>query len=163
MLRCIFPHLGLATGKKHIGQLFPVLMDSIPKQSLHDFVTFNCIMTGSDILRLRGHDHQAYTPPVSSAPTSRTRVRWFAAFEVRDYLIQRSRFIYTRSGLCGPRYSPISVVVCRRSRSIQTYGKPLACKPQTQTWRTAGESESVWLTLSKMAIPQRHPTSIPGI
>src|SRR5689334_845941 len=48
-----FPKWGLATGKKQIGQLFTDfggLIESI----LHDYATFNWILTGSDTFACEG-------------------------------------------------------------------------------------------------------------
>ena len=44
-----FPKWGLATGKKQIGQLFSDFGGGI-KSILHDYATFNFIMTGTDHL-----------------------------------------------------------------------------------------------------------------
>src|SRR5262245_12249597 len=48
-----FPKWGLANGKKQIGQLFTDFGGNI-KSILHDYATFNWIMTGSDVFAVEG-------------------------------------------------------------------------------------------------------------
>ena len=48
-----FPKWGLATGKKQIGQLFTDFGGGI-KHILHDYATFNWIMTGTDAFAVEG-------------------------------------------------------------------------------------------------------------
>jgi hypothetical protein len=103
-----FPKWGLATGKKQIGQLFADfggLIESI----LHDYATFNWIMTGSDIFACEGtsagiHRDGAWRAGVTHGG------RWCDVFEVRDFLIQRC-FIYLDpdyAGLDTQRYPWLS-------------------------------------------------------
>ena len=103
-----FPKWGLATGKKQIGQLFADfggLIESI----LHDYATFNWIMTGSDIFACEGtsagvHRDSAWRAGVTHGG------RWCDVFEVRDFLIQRC-FIYLDpdyAGLDTQRYPWLS-------------------------------------------------------
>jgi hypothetical protein len=86
-----FPKWGLATGKKQIGQLFADFGGRI-HHILHDYATFNWIMTGTDLFAVEGtsageHAEGAWRAGVSHAG------RWCDVFEVRDFLIQRC-FIY---------------------------------------------------------------------
>ena len=48
-----FPKWGLATGKKQIGQLFTDFGGGI-RHILHDYATFNWIMTGTDVFAVEG-------------------------------------------------------------------------------------------------------------
>src|SRR5213076_1773936 len=93
-----FPKWGLATGKKQIGQLFTDFGGLI-QSILHDYATFNWIMTGTDVFACEG---------------TRAGVthggRWCDVFEVRDFLIQRC-FIYLDpdyAGLDTERYPWLS-------------------------------------------------------
>ena len=52
-----FPKWGLATGKKQIGQLFTDVGATI-KAILHDYATFNLIMTGHRRVRRRGDERR---------------------------------------------------------------------------------------------------------
>jgi hypothetical protein len=103
-----FPKWGLATGKKQIGQLFMDFGGEI-KQILHDYATFNWIMTGTDTFAVEGtsfgeHKAGAWRAGVSHAG------RWCDVFEIRDFLIQRC-FIYLDpdyAGLDTARYHWLS-------------------------------------------------------
>ena len=103
-----FPKWGLATGKKQIGHLFTDfggLIESI----LHDYATFNWIMTGTDTFACEGtsagvHRDGAWRAGVTHAG------RWCDVFEIRDFLIQRC-FIYLDpdyAGLDTKRYPWLS-------------------------------------------------------
>jgi hypothetical protein len=86
-----FPKWGLANGKPQIGQLFTDFGGNI-KSILHDYATFNFIMTGTDVFAVEGtsagvHKEGPWRAGVSHAG------RWCDVFEVRDFLIQRC-FIY---------------------------------------------------------------------
>ena len=48
-----FPKWGLATGKQQIGQLFTDFGGGIT-HILHDYATFNFIMTGTDVFAVEG-------------------------------------------------------------------------------------------------------------
>src|SRR5262249_748057 len=49
----VLPKWGVATGKKQIGQLFTDFGGQI-KNILHDYATFNWIMTGTDTFAVEG-------------------------------------------------------------------------------------------------------------
>ena len=77
--------------EEKIGQLFMDFGGEI-KQILHDYATFNWIMTGTDTFAVEGtsfgeHKAGAWRAGVSHAG------RWCDVFEIRDFLIQRC-FIY---------------------------------------------------------------------
>ena len=52
-----FPKWGLATGKKQIQQLFTDFGGGI-RHILHDYATFNWIMTGTDVFAVEGTESQ---------------------------------------------------------------------------------------------------------
>jgi hypothetical protein len=86
-----FPKWGLATGKAQIERLFTDF-GGLLRGILHDYATFNWIMTGTDVFAVEGtsageHRDGAWRAGVSHAG------RWCDVFEVRDFLIQRC-FIY---------------------------------------------------------------------
>jgi hypothetical protein len=86
-----FPKWGLATGKTQIAKLFSDFGGGI-RHILHDYATFNWIMTGTDTFAVEGtsageHAEGSWRAGVSHAG------RWCDVFEVRDFLIQRC-FIY---------------------------------------------------------------------
>ena len=103
-----FPKWGLATGKQQIGQLFTDFGGNI-KTILHDYASFNFIMTGTDTFAVEGtsagvHKEGPWRAGVSHAG------RWCDVFEVRDFLIQRC-FIYLDpdyAGLDTARYHWLS-------------------------------------------------------
>ena len=103
-----FPKWGLATGKQQIGQLFSDFGGGI-KNILHDYASFNWIMTGTDVFAVEGtsageHQEGSWRAGVSHAG------RWCDVFEVRDFLIQRC-FIYLDpdyAGLDTKRYHWLS-------------------------------------------------------
>jgi hypothetical protein len=103
-----FPKWGLANGKQQIGQLFSDFGGGI-KQILHDYASFNWIMTGTDTFAVEGtsageHKEGPWRAGVSHAG------RWCDVFEVRDFLIQRC-FIYLDpdyAGLDTERYHWLS-------------------------------------------------------
>jgi hypothetical protein len=103
-----FPKWGLATGKKQIGQLFTDFGGGI-KSILHDYATFNWIMTGTDVFAVEGTSAGDYKDGPWRAGVSHAG-RWCDVFEVRDFLIQRC-FIYLDpdySGLDTARYHWLS-------------------------------------------------------
>jgi len=61
-----FPKWGLATGKKQIGRLFTDF-GALLKNILHDYATFNWIMTGSDMFACEGTS-AAYTTTERGEP-----------------------------------------------------------------------------------------------
>jgi hypothetical protein len=103
-----FPKWGLATGKTQIGRLFSDFGGGI-KNILHDYATFNWIMTGTDTFAVEGtsagtHKEGSWRAGVNHAG------RWCDVFEVRDFLIQRC-FIYLDpdyAGLDTDRYGWLS-------------------------------------------------------
>src|SRR5215204_5638511 len=86
-----FPKWGLATGKQQIGQLFTDFGGNI-RHILHDYATFNWIMTGSDLFAVEGTSAGEHAEGTWRAGVSHAG-RWCDVFEVRDFLIQRC-FIY---------------------------------------------------------------------
>ena len=108
MRRCSFPKWGLANGKKQIGQLFTDFGGGI-KSILHDYATFNWIMTGTDVFAVEGTSAGEYKDGPWRAGVSHAG-RWCDVFEVRDFLIQRC-FIYLDpdyAGLDTARYHWLS-------------------------------------------------------
>jgi hypothetical protein len=103
-----FPKWGLATGKQQIGQLFSDFGGRI-KGILHDYASFNWIMTGTDTFAVEGtsagvHQEGPWRAGVNHAG------RWCDVFEIRDFLIQRC-FIYLDpdyAGLDTARYPWLS-------------------------------------------------------
>ncbi len=93
-----FPKWGIATGKAQIGQLFTDF-GALLKSILHDYASFNWIMTGTDMFACEGtsagvHQDGAWRAGVTHAG------RWCDVFEVRDFLIQRC-FIYLDPDYAG--------------------------------------------------------------
>ena len=104
-----FPKWGLATGKAQIGQLFTDFGGGI-KSILHDYATFNWIMTGTDTLRRARARARACTQDGAWRAGVTHAGRWCDVFEVRDFLIQRC-FIYLDpdyAGLDTARYPWLS-------------------------------------------------------
>jgi hypothetical protein len=98
----------LATGKNQIGQLFSDFGGGI-KHILHDYATFNWIMTGTDVFAVEGTSAGEYKDGPWRAGVSHAG-RWCDVFEVRDFLIQRC-FIYLDpdyAGLDTARYAWLS-------------------------------------------------------
>jgi hypothetical protein len=86
-----FPKWGLATGKKQIAQLFSDFGGGI-RHILHDYATFNWIMTGTDVFAVEGTSAGEHADGPWRAGVSHAG-RWCDVFEIRDCLIQRC-FIY---------------------------------------------------------------------
>src|SRR5437660_10660214 len=82
-----FPKWGLATGKKQIGQLFTDFGGLI-ENILHDYATFNWVMTGTDTFAVEGTSAGQHASGPWRAGVSHGG-RWCDVFEVRDFLIQR--------------------------------------------------------------------------
>jgi hypothetical protein len=103
-----FPKWGIATGKEQIGTLFGDVGGTL-KSILHDYATFNWIMTGTDVFACEGtssgeHRDGGWRAGVTHAG------RWCDVFEVRDSLICRC-FIYLDpdyAGLDTDRYPWLS-------------------------------------------------------
>jgi hypothetical protein len=103
-----FPKWGLATGKKQVGQLFSDFGGLI-KSILHDYSSFNWIMTGTDMFAVEGTSAGEHQSGPWRAGVSHGG-RWCDVFEVRDFLIQRC-FIYLDpdyAGLDTARYPWLS-------------------------------------------------------
>ena len=81
------PKWGLATGKKQIAQLFTDFGGGI-RHILHDYATFNWIMTGTDLFAVEGTSAGEHAEGPWRAGVSHAG-RWCDVFEVRDLLIQR--------------------------------------------------------------------------
>src|SRR5688500_5724294 len=86
-----FPKWGLATGKRQIGQLFTDFGGGI-RHILHDYATFNWIMTGTDMFAVEGTSAGEHAEGACRAGVSPAGRRW-DGFQVRDFLVQRC-FIY---------------------------------------------------------------------
>jgi hypothetical protein len=86
-----FPKWGLATGKRQIGQLFTDCAGPIVS-ILHDYATFNWIMTGTDTFAVEGTSAGVHQGGTWRAGVTHAG-RWCDVFEVRDFLIQRC-FVY---------------------------------------------------------------------
>src|SRR5207244_10816505 len=103
-----FPKWGLATGKKQIGHLFTDFGGLI-KSILHDYATFNWIMTGTDTFACEGTSAGVHRDGQWRAGVTHAG-RWWDVFEIRDFLIQRC-FIYLDpdyAGLDTSRYHWLS-------------------------------------------------------
>jgi ketosteroid isomerase-like protein len=103
-----FPKWGLATGKEQIGQLFTDVGGTI-KSILHDYATFNWVMTGTDTFACEGTSAGSHRDGEWRAGVSHAG-RWCDVFEVRDFKIQRC-FIYLDpdyAGLDTDRYPWLS-------------------------------------------------------
>ena len=88
-----FPKWGLATGKTQIRQLFTDF-GGLLKGILHDYASFNWIMTGTDMFACEGTSHGVHRDGEWRAGVDEWKAgRWCDVFEVRDSLIQRC-FIY---------------------------------------------------------------------
>jgi hypothetical protein len=93
-----FPKWGLATGKEKISHLFTDFGGLI-RSILHDYATFNWIMTGSDIFACEGTSAGSHRDGSWRAGVTHAG-RWCDVFEVRDFLIQRC-FIYLDPDYAG--------------------------------------------------------------
>ena len=93
-----FPKWGLATGKAQIGQLFTDFSAQL-KGILHDYASFNWIMTGTDTFACEGTSAGTHVDGAWRAGVTHAG-RWCDVFEVRDFLIQRC-FIYLDPDYAG--------------------------------------------------------------
>ena len=104
-----FPKWGLATGKEEIGRLFGDVGGTITR-ILHDYATFNWILTGTDVFACEGTSAGEHRDGPWRAGVTHAG-RWCDVFEVRDGLICRC-FIYLDpdyAGLDTERYPWLSV------------------------------------------------------
>ena len=93
-----FPKWGLATGKPQIAQLFTDF-SALLRHILHDYGSFNWVMTGSDVFACEGTSAGAHIDGEWRAGLTHAG-RWCDVFEVRDFLIQRC-FIYLDPDYAG--------------------------------------------------------------
>ncbi len=103
-----FPKWGLATGKPHIGRLFSDFGGRL-RHILHDYASFNWIMTGTDLFAVEGTSAGEHVDGSWRAGVTHGG-RWCDVFEVRDFKIQRC-FIYLDpdyAGLDTTRYPWLS-------------------------------------------------------
>ena len=100
-----FPKWGLATGKEEIGRLFTDCAGPI-ESILHDYSTFNWIMTGTDVFACEGTSAGVHRDGEWRAGVTHAG-RWCDVFEIRVFLIQRC-FVYLDpdyAGLDTERYA----------------------------------------------------------
>ena len=93
-----FPKWGLATGKEEIGRLFGDVGATITS-ILHDYATFNWVMTGTDVFAVEGTSAGEHRDGPWRAGVSHAG-RWCDVFEIREFLIQRC-FIYLDPDYAG--------------------------------------------------------------
>lgn len=93
-----FPKWGIATGKEQIGRMFGDEGATI-KSILHDYATFNFVMTGTDVFAVEGTSAGEHRDGPWRAGVTHAG-RWCDVFEVRDFLIQRC-FIYLDPDYAG--------------------------------------------------------------
>jgi len=93
-----FPKWGVATGKEQIGRMFGDVGATI-RSILHDYATFNFVMTGTDVFAVEGTSAGEHRDGPWRAGVSHAG-RWCDVFQIRDYLIQRC-FIYLDPDYAG--------------------------------------------------------------
>jgi hypothetical protein len=93
-----FPKWGVATGKEELGLLFGDVGATITS-ILHDYATFNWIMTGSDVFACEGTSAGQHRDGEWRAGLTHAG-RWCDVFEVRDFQIQRC-FVYLDPDYAG--------------------------------------------------------------
>jgi hypothetical protein len=93
-----FPKWGVATGKEQIGRMFGDVGATI-RSILHDYATFNFVMTGTDVFAVEGTSAGEHRDGPWRAGISHAG-RWCDVFEIRDFLIQRC-FIYLDPDYAG--------------------------------------------------------------
>ena len=93
-----FPKWGVATGKQQIGRMFGDVGATITS-ILHDYATFNFVMTGTDVFAVEGTSAGEHRDGPWRAGISHAG-RWCDVFEVRDFVIQRC-FIYLDPDYAG--------------------------------------------------------------
>lgn len=96
--RVYFPKWGVATGKAEIGRMFTDVGATI-RSILHDYDTFNYVMTGTDVFAVEGTSSGEHRNGSWQAGTTHSG-RWCDIFEVRDNLIHRC-FIYLDPDYAG--------------------------------------------------------------
>ena len=110
-----FPKWGLATGKPQIAQLFTDCAGPIVS-ILHDYATFNWIMTGTDTFAVEGTSAGVHQGGTWRAGVTHAG-RWCDVFEIRDFLIQRC-FVYLDPDYGGADAGRF-MAVSRRPRPTQ--------------------------------------------
>src|SRR5438876_10740581 len=79
-----FPKWGLASGKEQIGKCFADVGVTI-RSILHDYATFNWVMTGTDVFACEGTSFGEHRDGSWRAGLTHAG-RWCDTFEVRDFL-----------------------------------------------------------------------------
>src|ERR687892_2713587 len=103
-----FPKWGVANGKEEIGQLFGDVGGTL-QSILHDYATFNWVMTGTDTFACEGTSAGIHRDGEWRAGVTHAG-RGCDVFEVRDFKVQRC-FIYLDpdyAGLDTDRYPWLS-------------------------------------------------------
>ncbi len=150
-----FPKWGLATGKKQIGQLFTDF-GGLLRSILHDYASFNWIMTGTDTFAVEGtsagvHQDGSWRAGVTHAG------RWCDVFEVRDFADSALLHI-PRSRLRRARHRAVSVALRRRTRSVEAHGLTTARDPDASTSAAVSDRQvavSAAMPLSPEHIPRK--------
>lgn len=95
-----FPKWGIATGPEQIGTMFGEVGATL-RSILHDYASFNWIMTGTDVFACEGTSSGEHADgPWRAGVPDWGAGRWCDVFEVRDFLIQRC-FIYLDPDYAG--------------------------------------------------------------
>lgn len=95
-----FPKWGVAKGRHQIGQMFGDIGGTL-KSILHDYDTFNYVMTETDTFAVEGTSIGEHRDgPWKAGEPDHGAGRWCDIFEVRDGQIQRC-FIYLDPDYAG--------------------------------------------------------------
>lgn len=95
-----FPKWGVANGRAEIGRMFGDVGGTL-KGILHDYDTFNYVMTGTDTFAVEGTSSGEHRDgPWRAGSPKHGAGRWCDIFEVRDGKIQRC-FIYLDPDYAG--------------------------------------------------------------